>query len=78
MFLYVFEKGERSTAESPEARCYDCRVVAWKPTSTRKRPESRLKGLNLLLHQGRSEKDMGGCQNYGPFLGPYYNTALNM
>ena len=18
---------------------------------------------------------MGGCQNYGPFLGPYYNTA---
>ena len=20
-------------------------------------------------------KHMGGCQNYGPFLGPYYNTA---
>ena len=20
---------------------------------------------------------MGGCQNYGPFLGPYYNTAPN-
>ena len=19
--------------------------------------------------------NMGGCQNYGPFLGPYYNTA---
>ena len=19
--------------------------------------------------------DMGGCQNYGPFLVPYYNTA---
>ena len=19
--------------------------------------------------------DMGGCQNYGPFLDPYYNTA---
>ena len=18
---------------------------------------------------------MGGCQNYGPFLGPYYNTG---
>ena len=18
---------------------------------------------------------VGGCQNYGPFLGPYYNTA---
>ena len=20
---------------------------------------------------------MGGCQNYGPFLGPHYNTAPN-
>ena len=20
-------------------------------------------------------EDMGGCQNYGPFLGPWYNTA---
>ena len=20
--------------------------------------------------------DMGNCQNYGPFLGPYYNTGL--
>ena len=20
---------------------------------------------------------MGGCQNYGPFLDPYYNTAPN-
>ena len=20
---------------------------------------------------------MGDCQNYGPFLGPYYNTGLN-
>ena len=22
--------------------------------------------------------DMGGCQNYGPFLDPYYNTAPNI
>ena len=21
---------------------------------------------------------MGGCQNYGPFLGPYYNTAASI
>ena len=21
---------------------------------------------------------MGGCQNYGPFFGPYYNTAPNI
>ena len=23
-------------------------------------------------------KPKGGCQNYGPFLGPYYNTAPNI
>ena len=23
-------------------------------------------------------KHMGGCQNNGPFLGPYYNTAPNI
>ena len=22
--------------------------------------------------------DMGGCQNYGPFLDPHYNTAPNI
>ena len=27
----------------------------------------------------RAIKDyMGGCQNYGPFLDPYYNTAPNI
>ena len=31
-------------------------------------PES---GKGLDLH-------VGGCQNYGPFLGPYYNTALDI
>ena len=25
--------------------------------------------------QGLYNLDIGGCQNYGPFLGPYYNTA---
>ena len=24
------------------------------------------------------ENQMGDCQNYGPFLGPYYNTGPNM
>ena len=28
----------------------------------------------LLRYQGYN-KDLGGCQNYGPFLGPYYTTA---
>ena len=27
---------------------------------------------------GKSEECMVGCQNYGPFLGPYYNTAPNI
>ena len=27
-------------------------------------------------HLGRIH--MGGCQNYGPFLGPYCNTAPNI
>ena len=26
------------------------------------------------IHQGLG-KCVGGCQNYGPFLAPYYNTA---
>ena len=32
-------------------------------------PNSGLKG---------QQKHVGGCQNYGPFLGPYYNTAPNI
>ena len=27
------------------------------------------------LQQEVQGLDMSGCQNYGPFLGPYYNTA---
>ena len=23
-------------------------------------------------------QDLGGCQNWGPFLGPYYNTTPNI
>ena len=26
----------------------------------------------------RDYRYMGGCQNYGPFLGPYYSTAPNI
>ena len=26
--------------------------------------------------EGKWQADMGGCQIYGSFLGPYYNTAL--
>ena len=26
----------------------------------------------------KTEKDMGGCQNYGPFLVPHYDTAPNI
>ena len=31
-----------------------------------------------LLAGRRGENDMGVCQNYGPFLGPYYNMAPNI
>ena len=38
--------------------------------------------LNLSKARGRSKgltsESMGSCQNYGPFLGPYYNTAPNI
>ena len=27
--------------------------------------------------QGRSSVHVGNCQNYGPFLGPYYNRGPN-
>ena len=26
---------------------------------------------------GACDRDMGDCQNYGPFLGPYYSTGPN-
>ena len=29
----------------------------------------------LNHHTNLKSQHMGGCQNYGPFLGPYYNTA---
>ena len=35
----------------------------------------------ILPTQGRFHKpytNVGGCQNYGPFLDPYYNTAPNI
>ena len=29
----------------------------------------------IVLRLGHVDIHMGGCQNYGPFLGPYYDTA---
>ena len=39
-----------------------------------------LSSLNLPTAGARvaPTMDMGGCQNYGPFLDPYYNTAPNI
>ena len=31
----------------------------------------------LRVSWGGSGYHMGGCQNYGPFLAPYYDTAPN-
>ena len=36
-------------------------------------------GVNkILVLAGGGGTHVGGCQNYGPFLDPYYNTALNI
>ena len=51
-----------------------------------KNPNDNPRLLNLhsqapvLLHGSCSTlaNNMGGCQNYGPFLGPSYNTAPNI
>ena len=32
----------------------------------------------LVLGCNCRTSHMGGCQNYGPFLGPYYNTGPNL
>ena len=40
--------------------------------------EMRMTKWKLGLHEGLYMYiHMGGCQNYGPFLGPYYSTAPN-
>ena len=31
--------------------------------------------LTQILARHTRPTQMGGCRNYGPFLGPYYNTA---
>ena len=30
------------------------------------------------VHQVLPRRDVGSCQNYGPFLAPYYSTAPNI
>ena len=35
--------------------------------------------LNAPVHlSAQALDDMGNCQNYGPILGPYYNTGPNL
>ena len=53
-----------------------------------KSPFDILQATRALLVQGPHQFErlcavcvyiyMGGCQNLGPFLGPYYNTAPNI
>ena len=35
-------------------------------------------GLYMVESYRLTEKYMGGCQNYGPLLDPYYTTAPNI
>ena len=37
-----------------------------------------LKIDSFLAPDKDTHDDMSGCQNYGPFLGPYYNNAPNI
>ena len=34
--------------------------------------------LASTLRKPYKQNRLGGCQNYGPFLDPYYNTAPNI
>ena len=42
--------------------------------------ETTIQGLGFNIFPNGFHKGpyMGGCQNYGPFLDPYYNTAPNI
>ena len=41
-----------------------------------KAPEAWSKKLAATANSQTTH--VGGCQNYGPFLGPYYNAAPNI
>ena len=41
-------------------------------------PKLKNQPLLTLSTLAMAETDRGGCQNYGPFLVPYYNTAPNI
>ena len=49
---------------------------SWVPTANRVR-NSRVSGLSVLVGCVEPFRHWGDCQNYGPFLGPYYNTGPN-
>ena len=58
------------------------------PCNPRSFSKLHLSSCLRLDHAGRENarleipqipsRDLGGCQNYGPFLGPYYTTAPNI
>ena len=50
-------------------------LVAQVPRSTRKNGQSTGTKMDHDMETGSIWWYVGGCQNYGPFLGPYYGTA---
>ena len=62
-----------------------CLVVSWVVClgvrlgpfrgSPREAPDTKHIPKHISKHK---KTHMGGCQNYGPFLDPYYNTAPNI
>ena len=60
--------------------CGDVIVVLTKMylTGFRFFPERNRFGCFGRLRRRREGECVGGCENYGPFLDPYYNTPPNM
>ena len=58
---------------------FECRVRVW---SFGSRSWSSKKQAKIVGSQAEETlvkvESIGGCQNYGPFLDPYYKTAPNI
>ena len=52
-----------------------CLLELQTQVSTPRRNSETSETLKLQNLQPSFNEEMGGCHNYGPILGPYYNTA---
>ena len=54
------------------------RNIRWKLVHGGFYTDCSVKALTDKPSDGLSSSYIGGCQNYGPFLDPYYDTAPNI